>query len=280
MVQISSNPTLFTRFQLEKNNNALKKDVEQLSTGKRINRASDDAASSGIATSLLTQVNGIKQATQNTQDGFSVLQVAEAGLSDIGNFLHRVRVLAVQAANDVLTSADRQDIQIEVNQIVAEIDRLHSAVQFNTLQLLNRPGIDAEEDTLTLHVGPNQNETLDLSLKIDASRQALGITTLDVSTRENANNTIQVIDNAFQTIAEHRSNIGSEESRLTGVLGLLDAQFKNMTEAHSTIENVDFANTLVKLTRDQIIQNSGVSAAAQANSNFTSSLGSIVSLIA
>ncbi|MEW5693693.1 MAG: flagellin [Candidatus Hydrogenedentota bacterium] len=279
MVQISNNPTMFTRFQLEKTNFALERDVEQLSTGKRINKAADDAAGSGIATKLLTQVKGVHQAVKNAEDGFTVLQIAEGGLQEMTLFLQRARVLAVMAANDVLTTADRSDIQIEIDMIKDEIDRLSSVVNFNQFQLLNREGTNEEEETITLHIGPNQNETLDLSLKADARAQTLGIDTLDVTTRENAQNTMTQVDDALEHIYELRARIGAEEHRLEGVLISLDAQLKNMMRAYSGIQDADIANVLVQLTRDKIVQQTSVSASAQANSDFKNSLGTIVNLV-
>lgn len=279
MVQISNNPTTFTSFQLEKTNFALERDYKQLSTGKRINGARDDAAGSGIATRLFSQVKGIQQAIKNTEDGYNVLQTAEGGLQEMTTFLQRARSLAIMAANDVLTSADRADIQLEIDQIIEEMDRLSSAVQFNQLRLLYANGSNPEAETITLHVGPNQNESLDLSVGMDARAQTLGIDTMDVTSQSSAEAAIAIADTALTRINELRSRIGAEEHQLESVLGALDIQDKTMTMAHSAIEDADIANVLVSLTRDQIISNSGVASSAQANNLFKGSLGQIINMV-
>ncbi|MEW5692636.1 MAG: flagellin [Candidatus Hydrogenedentota bacterium] len=183
--RVNSNiPALFAQRQLTITNFKVQKNIERLSSGYRINRAADDAAGLAVSEKLRTQINGIKQARLNVQDGISLIQTAEGGLQEIQDNLHRLRVLAIQSANDILTTVDRYLIQLEFNQVLDEIDRAASSVQFNTKQLLrgaysldmvsNPSGTNnTYPGSLVLHVGANANDTIAIHIP-SISTAALG----------------------------------------------------------------------------------------------------------
>ena len=128
---------LNTYSRLMLNNTGISKSLEKLSSGMRINRAADDAAGLAISEKMRSQIRGMEQAQRNAQDGISLIQTAEGALSETHSILQRMRELAVQAANDTYTSQDRQNIQQEIDQLTAEIDRISSSTQFNGKNLLD-----------------------------------------------------------------------------------------------------------------------------------------------
>lgn len=237
--------------------NALTKSLEKLSTGLRINRASDDAAGLTVSEKMRAQINGLNQAVRNAQDGISLLQTAEGGLNEIHSILQRMRELAVQAANDTLTNQDRENIKLEVDALTSEIDRIAQATQFNTITLLNG-GFSA-----TLQIGANNGQTL--TVAISTMNASALVPSLDVSTQTAAVSAISILDTAITSVAKQRAQIGAWQNRLEHTITNLQVQAENMAAANSRIRDVDMAAEMANFTKQQILMQSGTAMLAQAN---------------
>ncbi|MEH6948138.1 flagellin [Bacillus sp. JJ634] len=177
-MKINHNITALNAYRnLSVNNSTTAKSLEKLSSGLRINRASDDAAGLAISEKMRSQIRGLDTAQRNALDGISFIQTAEGALSSTHSILQRMRELAVQAANDSNTDVDRKAIQEEVNQLTNEINRIANTTEFNTKKLLNGDLEikSAEEDnSATLQIGANAGQTVNLELK-NMSAKALGV---------------------------------------------------------------------------------------------------------
>ena len=232
--------------------------AEALSTGLRINRASDDAAGMAVSERLKNQVRGLNQAQRNAQDGISMIQTAEGGLSEIAAILARMRELAVQSANDTLTSTDRTNLNAEFTQLQAEVTRIGNAVQFNGTVLLNASA------SFTLQVGANTTAgTLTLSMTDNrASAAGIAITSNDVTTQANGSAAITQLDTAINT---NRASLGAMQSRLESAVRSLAVASENAAAANSRVADADIAGSMSELVRAQILQQAGISVLAQAN---------------
>lgn len=240
----------------------LGKQLQRIATGLRINQASDDAAGLALAERLATLTRGFDQAQDNIQNGASVVQIAEGGISEIAGSLQRIRELSVQAANGTLTDDDRVLIQEEVDQLVAEIDRQVGTTTFNGQPLLN--GSFADPNGLTLQVGPNQGDTLRISIQ-GLSAASLGVNGLDVSTQAAAQNALGTVATAIDTVNSQRSTLGAAENRLQQAFNFTGIARENTLAAESRVRDLDFAEGIVKLTAAQLREQTGIAALAQAN---------------
>ncbi len=273
----------FSQRQLHRSSADLDRAQERLSSGLRINVAADDAAGLAIAEKLEMAGRGLSQAQDNAQDGISVLQTAEGGLESIGDDLQRMRELAVQAANDSLTDDDRELIQTEISQLVDEIDRTASTVQFNQRQLLTNEFTTVDESgeaqegegpgSLSFHIGANRDEVITVDVEDDiqtATATALGIRDADtgepvsVETRELAESTIQTVSEAINEVSESRANIGAVQNRLEGAVDFLQIQYENTEASESAIRDADIAEEAVNQTRANILTQAGTSVLGQA----------------
>ncbi len=265
-------PAQFSQRILTDTTNALNKGIERLSSGLRINRAADDAAGFGISERLRTQVNGLTQASRNAQDGVSLIQVAEGGLSQISNILQRLRTLAVQSSNDTNTTVDRRVIQTEVNQLLGEVSRQASATQFNSRVLLT--GLYASgRGSIVFQVGANRNDKLSVNIA-SISTTGLGINRLSGSTtgstggiltQKAAESAINLIQAAINTVSKQRGDLGAIQNRLENVISFVGISNENLSAAESRIRETDFAAEIVSFTKNQILQQTGISALSQAN---------------
>lgn len=247
------------------------KSVERLSSGLRINRAGDDAAGLSISEKLRGQVRGLNQAIRNAQDGISLIQTAEGGLNEVHSILQRMRELAVQAANDTLTTADRTGIASELVALRDEIDRIGNQTEFNTKKLLDG---SASTSAVTLHIGANADQTISLTIA-DSRSSAIGSTGTDLSTsvdtfdttsnQANAEAMISVIDDAIADISTTRSSLGAYQNRLERTIANLGVASENLAASESRIRDVDLAAETVNFTRAQILSQAGTSVLAQAN---------------
>ena len=236
--------------------------MEKLSSGLRINRAGDDAAGLAISEKLRGQIRGLNQAIRNAQDGISLIQTAEGGLSEIQNILQRMRELGVQAANDTLNPQDRQAITTELNQLFSEIDRIAGSTEFNTKNLLAvSSGL-----AVTLQVGANANQVIAFTID-NAGTGSLGLSTADLNITDNAtaSSFISKIDTAIQNVSTFRSNLGSIQNRLEHTIANLGIASENLTASESRIRDVDMAAEMMNFTKNQILQQAGVAILAQAN---------------
>ena len=281
MFRINNNiAATFAQRQLNLSSNDMDQAQERLSSGLRINNAADDAAGLAISERLRTAQRGLNQAEANAQDGISVLQTAEGGLESINDNLQRIRELSVQAANDSLTDSDRELIQEEVNELVDEIDRTASTVQFNNRQLLtnefgtvDEAGVAEENGTASLefHIGANRDETITVTTEDirTATAQSLGVRDADgdrieVTSQELAESAIQITTEAIDQVSSTRASIGGVQNRLEGAVEFLQIQQENTQASESRIRDADVAEEAVARTRAQILTQAGTSVLSQA----------------
>jgi len=242
--------------------------VERLSSGLRINSAKDDAAGLAISMKLTAHIRSINQAIRNAQDGISVVQTAEGALNEIHNILTRMRELAQQAANGVLSSSDRSALNQEFQDLKSEITRISDTTDFNGLKLLNG---DLSANGISLQVGINNTDQDRITISgttladIDASALGLSGTISSIETATNAQSMLTLIDSAISTVSTRRGNLGAVQNRLGSTIANLEIAVENLTSANSRIVDADFAVETANLTKNQIILQAGVAVLAQAN---------------
>lgn len=246
---------------LSKNQNALGKALQQLSTGKRINSAADDAAGLAISQKMQSQINGLDQAARNAQDGISLIQTAEGALNETENILQRMRQLAVQSANDTNNTDARTAIQDEINQLIQEVDRIRNTTQFNNLNLLDGT---YSATALNLQIGANDGQILQVTIS-DMGASALGISGLDITSAASASAAISTLDAAIKTVSEQRAELGAYQNRLEHTINNLNTASQNLTSAQSAITDTDMASAMAEFTKDNVLQQAAVSMLAQAN---------------
>lgn len=271
MPRINHNiPAMVTGQALRATGRRLSKSLEKLSTGLRINRAADDAAGLSVSEQLRTQVRGLAMGNRNIQDGMSLLNIAEGALIEIEDMLHRIRELSIQAANDTLTSAERSFIQVEVDQLKTEIDRIANSTQYNGMKLLNGDATSPWAAGGILHVGPNDNSDGSDVVVVTIGGVTTGSLTIDganadLSTQVGATAAITALDTALYSVNTLRADLGAQTNRLEHALMNQEVQEQNMTAAESTIRDADFAFETTEFTRHQILQQSATAMLAQAN---------------
>jgi len=227
--------------------------MERLSSGLRINKAADDAAGLGISEKMRAQIRGLAQAQRNIQDGVSMVQTAEGNLDEVHSILQRVRELAVQYKNGSTSTAGQAAIQSEVDQLDAEIQRISQSAVFNGVHLL-----DSSASAVTFQVGANDGETIVVSFADLAT--AVGTAYSDMSTAS-----LSDIDAAIDAVTSLRSGFGAVQNRLEHALAVTGVYQENLTSAESRIRDVDMAEEMVELTKNQILQQAGTAMLAQAN---------------
>jgi flagellin len=265
---------MITNNSLSTVNRSVGKTLEKLSTGLRINRASDDAAGLSVSEQLRTQIRGMGRAKSNAQDGIALLQIAEGAANEMSSILQRMRELSIQSANDTLTSTDRSYLQQEFSALIDEIDRISNATQYNGQTLIaggesSFGGIGS--NSCILHIGANDNAGIDnLRITIDSlSAGALSLTgagsQVAISSQSLAMSAIGSIDTAIQSVNKMRSDVGAYVNRLEHAINNLSNQEYNTQDAESRIRDVDFASESTQFTRNQILSQSATSMLAQAN---------------
>jgi flagellin len=236
--------------------------VARLSSGLRITKASDDAAGLGVSETLRAQVRSINQAVRNSNDGISLLQIADGGAENIGNLLSRLRELATQSASGILGSNERSFLDQEFVALRSEIDRISAVTEFNGVKLLS----GTDNDSLSLQIGfrSSANDTLTLSLN-DLTTADLSLSTVNVSTSANALSALSNIDSAISAVASARANVGSLQNRIDAAVVNLGVAGENVTAAESRIRDADIAFETSQFVRNQILVSAGTSILAQAN---------------
>ncbi len=236
--------------------------IARLSSGLRITRAADDAAGLGISETLRAQIRSINQAVRNSNDGVSLLQIADGGAANIGGLLSRLRELASQSASGILGSNERSFLDQEFVALRSEIDRISNVTEFNGTKLLSGTG----NDSLSIQIGfrSSANDTLALSLN-DLNTGALNLTSTNVSTSQAALAALSNIDSAISAVASARANIGSLQNRLDAAVANLEVAGENLTAAESRIRDADIAFETSLFVRNQILVSAGVAILAQAN---------------
>jgi flagellin len=230
--------------------------MERLSSGLRINKAADDAAGLGISEKMRGQINGLAQAQRNIQDGVSMVQTAEGNLDEVHSILQRVRELAVEYKNGSLSQSGRDAIQSEINQLASEVDRIGSSAQFNGISLLD--GTAGGAGAVTFQIGANDSDVLAISFP--SLSGSVGTGWVDQQTA-----TLSSIDAAIDAVTSLRSELGATQNRLEHALSVTAVYQENLTSAESRIRDVDMADEMVNLTKNQILQQAGTAMLAQAN---------------
>jgi flagellin len=239
--------------------NSLQKSTEKLSSGYKINRAADDAAGLSISEKMRAQIRGLDKASDNAQDGISLIQVAEGALNETHSILQRMNELATQAANDTNTSTDRGAIQKEIDQLTEEIDRIRSTTQFNTQNLL-----DGNFTGKKLQVGSLKDQSITLSISnMDAA--SLKVNQLSVTSFTSAGTAMKAIQDAIDSVSEQRSKLGAVQNRLEHTINNLDTTSENTSAAESRIRDTDMADEMVQYSKNNILSQAGQSMLAQAN---------------
>jgi len=239
----------------------LEQALERLSSGYRINHAADDPAGLAIAVKFRYQLGGIVQAQTNVETGISMLQTTEGALQEILNIQEGMYGKAVAAANDTLTTTDRNNIQVEITQMIAEIDRISDTAQFNKLNPLK-----GEIDPATLHVGPYGGDTIEISIASTTST-ILGIDGLSVTTQADAEAAIALVGESIETTTARLTEVGSYENRLEHASGFLSSSELGVTGALSAVQDADFAEEMVNYTRSQLLVEASAAMISQANLN-------------
>ncbi|MCA8922019.1 MAG: flagellin FliC [Planctomycetes bacterium] len=239
----------------------LQKSFERLSSGLRIVRAGDDAAGLGISERMRARTRSLEQANRNTQDGISLVQTAEGALNETSNMLIRMRELAVQSANGTNSASDQDNIQTEFAALQAEVTRVANVTEFNGTALNNAAA------TISIQVGAGTTagtDTIDIDT-VDSTAAGLGIDALDVGSAGDPNAAITALDTAIDTVTTTRASFGAAQNRLESSMRNTSVQVENLVAAESRIRDVDVASETAKMTRNQILQQAGVSILAQAN---------------
>ena len=239
--------------------NALQKSTEKLSSGYKINRAADDAAGLSISEKMRAQIRGLDKASDNAQDGISLIQVAEGALNETHSILQRMNELATQAANDTNTSTDRTAIKAEIDQLTSEINRIQSTTQFNTQNLL-----DGKFTGKNLQIGSLKGQTIKISIS-NMNAKTLGVSGLTVDKNSTAGVSMSKIQAAIDKVSTQRSNLGALQNRLEHTINNLDTTSENTSAAESRIRDTDMADEMVRYSKNNILSQAGNSMLAQAN---------------
>lgn len=239
--------------------------MPRLSSGLRINQASDDAAGLAISEKLRAQVRSLNQAQRNANDGISLLQTAEGALNETSDMLTRMRELAVQSANGTLGSSERRSLNDEFSALKSEIDRIANVTEFNGQKLINGD----LSGGVTFQIGTANNASNDrvtVSM-LNSNASTLGVCTASgVSMVSKAQSAIDIIDRAISSVSTRRGTIGAYQNRLYTTINNLSAMHENLSAANSRIRDADVAAEAANYTRSQILMQAGVSILAQANS--------------
>lgn len=234
-----------------------------IASGNRIVKAGDDAAGLAISEFIKGQVRGMNMARSNSFNAISAIQVSEGGLNEISNILIRLRELGIQAASDNIGDTERQFLELEAQNIIAEADRIAKTTVFGDKRLLDGSGGEQ-----TFHVGAfaGEENTITYDLSSDATASEIGIDGLSVADKDDARDLLAAVDEAMTKVGGMRANFGAIQNRLESTTANLDTQIENLSAAKSRISDADLARETSELASAQVLQNAAVSALAQANS--------------
>lgn len=254
-------------------NSQLMTSIEKLSSGERINRAGDDASGLAVSEKMRAQIRGLNQANRNIQNGISFIQATEGYLQETGDILQRIRELSIQSANGIYSDEDRMQIQVEVSQLVAEVDRVASQAQYNGMNTLTG-GFANNESTriMQFQIGANVDQNVRVYIGT-MTADALGLKgaqgaegQISISTPDTANMAIASIDEALKKVSRQRADLGAYQNRFELAANGIAIAAENMQGAESVIRDTDMAAEMVNFTKNQILAQSGTAMLAQANS--------------
>jgi flagellin len=243
---------------LDQSQKSLQTSMERLSSGKRINHARDDAAGMAITEKMTSQIRGMNQAVRNSNDGISMVQTADGAMEGIASKLQRMRELAVQAANGIYSTSDRNSLNIEFQALDDEINRVATTTQFNGINLL------ASNLTTEIQTGALSGSTIDVELT-GVTSSNLGISTDLISSQSSASTSIGAIDAALSIVNSARAKLGATQNRLETTVQDLKNNVENLSASRSRIKDADFASETATLAKNQILQQAGMAMLSQAN---------------
>lgn len=250
--------------QLFNTNLGMQRNLERLSSGYRINRASDDAAGLAISENLRAQIRGMKQANRNANDGISLAQVAEGGLNEISNMLIRMRELAIQGASDTVGDTERGFIDMEFQGLKREIQRVAEVTEFNGQELLNGLG-GTYEIQVGVHNDPFQDRITFDATQADVTVDALGLTAESLTGKDTSRNTLATLDESLTKVNATRADLGAFQNRLVSTINNLNIAHENLSAANSRIRDADIAEETAELTRNNVMMQANMATLSQAN---------------
>ena len=264
--------SLYANRTLGVSNDQLMGNIEKLSSGQRINKAGDDASGLAVSEKMRSQIRGLNQANRNIQNGVSFIQATEGYLQETTDILQRIRELAVQSANGIYSDEDRMQIQVEVSQLVAEVDRIASQSQFNGMNMLTGGFAQNSDRIMQFQIGANvdQNERVYIGTM---TAQSLGLKGAQgseegtsISSPDLANMAIATVDEALKNVSKQRADLGAYQNRFEMAANGVNVAAENLQAAESRIRDTDMASEMVQYTKNQILTQSGTAMLAQANS--------------
>ena len=256
-------------------NVAAQKNMEKLSSGLKINRAGDDASGLAVSEKMRSQIRGLNKASENAQNGLSFIQTTEGYLQETTDVIQRIRELAVQSSNGIYTEEDRMQIQVEVSQLIAEVDRIASQAQFNGMNMLTGrfardEGTNAVTASMWFHIGANMDQRMEVYIGT-MTATALNLrnlgdeTIMSLESPAEANRAIGTLDEALKKLNKQRADLGGYYNRLEHAIRGIDIAAENLQSAESRIRDTDMAKEMVDFTKNQVLQQSGMAILAQAN---------------
>ena len=264
--------SLYANRTLGVSNDQMMGNIEKLSSGQRINKAGDDASGLAVSEKMRSQIRGLNQANRNIQNGVSFIQATEGYLKETTDILQRIRELAVQSANGIYSDEDRMQIQVEVSQLVAEVDRIASQAQFNGMNMLTGSFAQNSDRIMQFQIGANvdQNERVYIGTM---TAQSLGLKGaqgseegVSINTPDTANMAIATVDEALKNVSKQRADLGAYQNRFEMAANGVNVAAENLQAAESRIRDTDMASEMVEYTKNQILTQSGTAMLAQANS--------------
>ena len=257
---------------LAQNSQRLAKSVERISSGVRINKASDDAAGLAVSEALRSDIRAMRQAMRNANDGISMINVTEGALNEQSAILIRLRELASQSSTGTVGSTERQTIQLEFNSLRNEVDRITESTTFNGQGLIDgalASGIAAANQVvLQIGINSNSNSQINLNEEMNLSAitsTALSIQNLSLTNIDAALTALAALNTAISSVAQGRGKVGAVQNRLTRTIANLSVTIENLQAAESSIRDADIAEEIAELTRNQILVQSATAMVGQAN---------------
>lgn len=252
------------------NASGLQKSMEKLSSGEKINRAGDDASGLSISEKMRSQIRGLNQASRNIGDAVSFTNVAEGYLQETTDVLQRIRELAVQASNGVYSDEDRMQIQVEVSQLVAEVDRIASSAQFNGMNLLTGRFAKDSDTVMQFQVGANVDQSIRAYIGT-MTATALGLkgiqgeegNQISIASPDEANATIASLDEALKNVNKQRADLGAYQNRMEMAQKGINVAAENTQAAESRIRDADMAKEMVEYSKNQILSEASSAMLAQ-----------------
>jgi flagellin len=262
---------IFAQRQQKINSETLDKNIEKLSSGERIVRAGDDASGLAVSEKMRSQIRGLRQASENAQNGISFIQTTEGYLQETQDILHRMRELSVQSANGVYAPEDRMQIQVEVSQLVDEINRIASHAQFNGMNIMTGRFAKGGPSIMQFQVGANMDQnkmvyigtmTANALGLVGAQGTNEGVNILDPAV---ANSSIGKLDSALKIVSKQRADLGAYQNRFEMAARGVSVAAENLQAAESRIRDTDMASEMVNYVKNQILDRAGSAMLAQAN---------------